>query len=457
MTSQLRDDAVAILRSGIGRVDPWAMVEQSVSVVEETLTVATENETVSIDLSRFERIVVVGAGKASASMARGIETVLKERISAGIIAVKPGHTDTLRTIRMIEAGHPVPDDGSVAAAQAIVELVDTADDRTLVLNLVSGGGSALLTLPYRDEHHAVSLEEMQQTTATLLSCGATIQEINCVRKHISSIKGGRFAARCAPARLVSLILSDVVGDDLSSIASGLAAPDATTFADVKSIIRKYGVGDELPRTVLDVIDRGLTGDIADTPKPGDPIFDDVTNVLLGSNAQAVRAAGEHARSLGYNTVTLGAQITGEAREVARVYAGILRDAVRFNPPEPTIGEKPLCVIGGGETTVTLRGDGLGGRNQEMALAVIAEFLPDPSPLQSALFLSGATDGNDGPTDAAGGFADAAAVEAALSGAVDIVDVLQRNDAYHGLETIGALLKTGPTNTNVCDIQIILVR
>jgi len=457
MTTSTREDALAILRAGIQRVDPFTMVRNAVTVEGETLTVVTETERYEFDLTRYTRIVVTGAGKATAPMARGIESILGGRITGGVIAIKPGHGDDLRILRSIEGGHPVPDEGSIEAARAVLDLAETVDESTLVLNLISGGGSALLTLPYRDGITRITLDEMRRTTSVLLSCGATIQEINCVRKHISSIKGGRIAEAFAPATVVSLILSDVVGDDLSSIASGITAPDATTWSDVDRIFRKYGIEGEVPDGVAEVVERGLTGDAPETPKPDDPIFARVYNVLLGSNPQALAGAYRTAVEAGYDTIVLTSQITGEAREVAKVYAGIARDLTRRNTVTRPLATLPACIIAGGETTVTIHGTGKGGRNQEMAVAFLSEFYTGPETLEGVTFLSGATDGNDGPTDAAGGFADAEALAAFRAREIDPMEVLAANDAYHALDAAGALVRTGPTNTNVCDIQVLLIR
>lgn len=459
MSTKLREDALSILQAGISRVDPYRMITNSVSKKGRTISIRTETDTIDIDLSEYERIVVVGAGKATARMARGIEDILGGDLDRGVIAVKPGHVDELKRVRMIEAGHPVPNQGSLDAARAIISIASEAEEKTLVFNLVSGGGSALLTSPYRDDEISLSLTDMQETTSALLACGATIQEINCVRKHLSAIKGGRLAAALAPARVVSLILSDVVGDDLSSIASGLTAPDPTTFADVARIFKKYGIEGDVPTIVVELVQRGIAGAAPDTPGPKDPSFDRVSNVLLGSNAQALGASARKATELGYNTIVLGSQITGEAREIGHFYGGILRDLRRFgrDPEGATPTQRPACILAGGETTVTIRGEGKGGRNQEMAASVLSDFVGAPETIEDALFLSGATDGNDGPTDAAGGLVDREAVQRAIDTGEEIDAVLGANDSYHLLKRIDALVTTGPTNTNVCDIQIVLVR
>ncbi len=445
----------SIFRAAIKRVDPDTIIQACMKVDDRahTLSVQTEQEDLSFDLGQFDRIIAVGAGKASARMARGLEAVLGSRLEGGVIAVKPGHVETLDTIEMVEAGHPVPDEGSVVAAERILALLETADEGTLVINLVSGGGSALLTLPAE----GLELSDMQGVTSSLLACGASIQEFNCVRKHLSRIKGGRLAAAAEPATLLALVLSDVIGDDLASIASGLTSPDPATYSDAQAIVDRYGIADGLPAAAREQLRAGCAGEIADTPKPGDPLFRNVHNVLIGTNAQALMAGAEVARQQGLNVVTLTSQLAGEARDAAAFFAGIASDLLRFDGDGPVPAALPACVMAGGETTVTLRGDGKGGRNQEMALAFLDLMGEVTRESGRITFASVGTDGNDGPTDAAGGWADIEAARNVVERGIDVSDSLARNDAYHALDAAGALIKTGPTNTNVCDLQILLVR
>lgn len=442
--------AEAIMRAVIRRVDPVQMMTDCLSLEGETLQITTEHQSLTFDLSRYHRILVLGAGKAGASMARGLETVLGDWISEGLVAVKYGHTGetgALRSIRLIEAGHPVPDENSLYAAHEMARLAGDADESTLCFALISGGGSSLVTLPASDE---VTLEDIQTTTHLLLGAGTPIGKINCVRKHLSGISGGRFARMVAPATLVGLILSDVVGDELGSIASGLAAPDPTTYEDALRICRHYGITDYLPRAARALLEAGERGDVPETPKPGDPVFETVHPLLIGTNALALEAARQRAEASGYNTLVLTSRLTGEAREIARLFTGIAADLVARDVPL----QRPACVLAGGETTVTLRGSGTGGRNQEMALGVLAEIADRPESYRGVTFLSFGTDGNDGPTDAAGGWASADLAQSADRTAIDAA--LKENDSYHLLESIGALVRTGPTNTNVCDIQVLLV-
>jgi glycerate 2-kinase len=488
-----RAAAEAIARAAISRVDPVRMITDALTLEGDRLvagvtpagtvtqTVRSDGgaptagtagaDRIEFDLSAFDRIVVVGAGKAGAPMAAGVEAVLGERIADGLVAVKHGHTATpagtpLRRVRLIEAGHPVPDQASERAAREIADLVAAADARTLVITLISGGGSALLTLPAKiesssaDGHSdaepslAITLEDIQATTQLLLGAGTPIGDINCVRKHLSGISGGRFCRIAAPATVLALILSDVVGDRLDSIASGLAAPDPTTFADAWEICERDGIVERLPTAVRDLLAAGVAGEVPETPKPDDPVFARVHPVLVGTNALALDAARQHAEELGYHTLVLTSRLVGEAREVAHLFSGIAAEIVARGVPLP----RPACVLAGGETTVTLRGAGKGGRNQEMALAVLEDIAQEPAAYPGVTFLSAGTDGNDGPTDAAGAWATPELAE--RSGAAGVTPsraaALASNDAYHHFDAIGGLLRTGPTNTNVCDVQVLLV-
>ncbi len=444
--------AHAIAAAALERVDPVRMVTDCLTLDGDTLNINTEKQRLSFDLSRYDRIIVLGAGKATASMALGVEQVLGERIDDGLIVVKYDHVRELERIELQQAGHPVPDENGVAAARRIVQMAQAASDKTLCLVLISGGGSALLTLPAQVAGSEVTLEDTQQTTELLLQAGTPIQEINCIRKHISAVSGGRFCRAAYPATTVSLILSDVVGDELESIASGLTSGDPTTFQDAWRIAEKYRIADRLPDRVRRALEAGCDGDIAETPKPGDELFERVHNVLIGTNALALDAARRKAEELGYNTLVLTSQLTGEAREIARLFAAVARDLVRSEVPL----SRPACVLAGGETTVTLHGAGKGGRNQEMALAFLAEVDARRHAFSGVTFLSTATDGSDGPTDAAGAFASPSLAEKAAAAELSIARFLADNDSYHFFDCLGALYKTGPTNTNVCDLQILLV-
>jgi hydroxypyruvate reductase len=389
---------------------------------------------------RFRHIYVIGAGKAGASMASGVERVLGRRITAGFLNVKDGYLAKLRRIELHECGHPIPDARGVAGAERIAEIARQATADDLVLCLISGGASALMPLPAPP----VTLEDKQATTRLLLACGADIHEINAVRKHCSQIKGGQLARLAYPATVLSLLLSDVIGDDLDVIGSGPTAPDASTFQRVKAILDKYELWERVPATVRERIAAGMAGEIPETPKPGDKAFTRTRNLIVGSNDLAVRAAAAKARALGFRTLVLSTFVEGETREVARMHAAIAREIVKSGRPV----RPPACIITGGETTVTLRGAGLGGRNQEFVLAAAIDI----AGLPNVAILSGGTDGSDGPTDAAGAIADGGTL-ARLSSAREF---LANNDSYHYFEKLGDLIKTGPTNTNVMDVRVILV-
>jgi glycerate 2-kinase len=444
--------AEAIFRAGLDRVDPLHMMQRVLSLSGDILTLTTEQESLRLDLSTFRRILVLGAGKASARMARGLESILGQRIDGGVVAVKEGHLEELSRIRLVEAAHPVPDERSARAAAEVLELARTAGEGDLVFVLVSGGGSAILAAPSQAPGHCLSLAHKQAVTRELLACGANIQEINCLRKHLSAIKGGRLAQAIAPARCVSLILSDVIGDDLDAIASGLTVPDPTTWADAMAVVERYGLAGRIPAEAEAVLRAGLAGELPDTPKPGDPALAQARTLLIGTNYQALLAAQDQARSLGYNTLLLTSHLTGEAREIALLFLGLAKDIAAHNRPVA----RPACIIAGGETTVTLRGAGKGGRNQEMALAFLAALAKSPKNAHNALFLAASTDGSDGPTDAAGAFASLGMLELALVKGLDPFAFLAANDSYAFFDALGLLLRTGPTNTNVCDIKVLLV-
>jgi hydroxypyruvate reductase len=298
----------------------------------------------------------------------------------------------------------------------------------------------------------VSLQEIQQTTKELLACGALIQEINCIRKHISHLKGGRLAQLMEPATSVNLILSDVVGDDLGSIASGLTVPDRTSFQEAQAILERYGIDEKIPRSVREVLRRGVEGSIPETPKPGAPLFEKVHNILAGSNRLALEAARIAAEERGYETLLLSSQITGEAREIAKVHAAVARDVAGRS--FPTAG--PLCLLAGGETSVTIRGAGRGGRNQEGALSFLREIERNPTAYEGVTFVAVATDGNDGQTGVAGGVASGSILSKALSQGLHPEEYLARNDSFSFFDALGLALVTGETKTNVCDIQLTFV-
>jgi hydroxypyruvate reductase len=435
-----RREARAIFRAALQAADPVAAVRRHLRLIDQTLVAGGRQ----YSLRSFDRIWVVGAGKASAAMASAAEGLLGKRIAGGLVNVKYGHTARLRRIELNECGHPVPDERGVQGAARIADIVRRAGRRDLILCLISGGASALLPLPAPP----IALEEKQAVTQMLLASGASIQEINAVRKHLSAIKGGQLARMAWPAKVISLLLSDVVGDQLDVIGSGPTAPDASTFADAQSVLDKYGLSARLPAAVRERIAAGVRGDLPETPKENDPAFRRTRNFTVGSNRLAVDAAEARARQLGFEPLVLSTTMEGETREVARVHAAIAREVVASGRPV----KRPACLISGGETTVTLRGGGLGGRNQEFVLAAAIELAGCPG----VVVLSAGTDGTDGPTDAAGAIADGTTVAAAAAKGLDARRYLADNDSFHFFEAAGGLLITGPTRTNVMDVRLVLV-
>jgi hydroxypyruvate reductase len=424
----LRKDALAICKAALRAADPEEALLRHVRVVDGVLLAGGGK----YRLDKIRHVFVVGAGKACAPMAKAVEKLLGKRITASCVIVKDGHTLPLKRVRLRESAHPVPDQRGVDAAAEILALAAGAGAEDLVLCLISGGASALMPLPVE----GFTLEEKQGLTRQMLAAGANIHEMNCVRKHLSRSKGGQLARAAAPAQVLTLILSDVIGDDLSTIGSGPTAPDPTTWADVDEILNRFKLA--LPRPVPRV----------ETPKPGDSIFARVRNVIIGSNALSVDAACLKAKELGYKPLVLSTTIEGETRDVARMHVQIAKEAQRAGRPVAP----PACILSGGETTVTLRGTGMGGRNQEFALVAGMELEGCPG----IVALSAGTDGTDGPTDAAGGLADFGTVARAATKGRRARTDLENNDSYRFLEAAGDLLKTGPTRTNVMDIRILLV-
>jgi len=398
-------------------------------------------------LGEMTRVFIVAVGKASVPMAEAAVEILGQHLSAGIVVTKYEHAigHALPTsVNVFETGHPVPDAQGIVASQAVVKLLDMTTARDLVVLLISGGASALLPFPVT----GLTLHDLQITTDLLLRAGVDIGELNTVRKHLSRLKGGQLARLLSPAPAIALILSDVVGDRLDVIASGLTVPDPTTYADATTVLARYALLDRVPPSVRDHLDVGCAGDGAETPKPGDPVFAHITNVIIGSNRIAAQAAVAEAKKLGYRALLLSTFVEGEAREVAKVVAALAKGVRRHNDPLPP----PLCLVLGGETTVTVRGRGKGGRNQELALAVALAL----DGLPGVALLALATDGTDGPTDAAGAIVDGQTLNRARALGWDAVAALNDNNAYPLLAATGDLLRTGPTGTNVNDLIVLLI-
>lgn len=438
---RMRKDARSIFLSGIQAVQGQEAVLRHCRRDGDRLQTAD----LTVDLGGIGSIVVVGAGKAAASMATAIEILMGDRISEGVIAVPYGHREPLARIRQMEAGHPIPDENGVAAARAILETVTRAKEADLVICLLSGGGSALMPLPAE----GIRLLDKQETGRLLIRSGASIHEINTVRKHLSAIKGGRLAQAAFPARMLTLIVSDVVGDDLDVIASGPTVADRSTYGDARRVVENYDLLDKLPGAVVEHIGAGCKGLAPETPKPGEPWFERVDTRIVASNIEALLAAEAKARQKGYRTLILSSRFSGDTGASAAFHLAILQEMISSGKPIPP----PACILSGGETTVVVRGAGLGGRNQEFVLHSVGR-LPEDRPI---VWFSAGTDGRDGPTDAAGAMADSTSLERARRLDLDPEAYLAENDSYSFFSRLGDGVITGTTGTNVMDLRIILVR
>jgi len=436
----LKEAARIIFMNAVKAADPYFCIKNAIAVDKGCIIIGDRK----YPLSAYKHVYIVGGGKASARMGQAVEDILGDRITDGWINTKDGHSVPLKYIKVHECSHPVPDERGVYGAQKIVDILSNADKHTLVICLLSGGGSALMPAPA----DGITLEEKQVVTKLLLSAGADIGELNTIRKHMSIIKGGGMARLASPARLHVLILSDVIGDKLDIIASGPAVNDTSTFSDCIEICTRYGIMDSLPAGVRERFRNGVKGTISETAKPQDAFLSLAENTLIGNNWMSVDSARKTAVDLGFNTLILSTLLGGEASEMGTFLASIASEIQTSGNPV----DMPACIIGGGETTVTVRGKGKGGRNQEMALSA-ARYLTG---LKDVVFISGGTDGTDGPTDAAGGIVDGKTFSVGKEKELDINKTLQNNDSYNYLKETGNLLMTGPTGTNVMDIQILLV-
>lgn len=436
--AQLRKAAGEIYQAVLDAANPRVAIHRHLRRQGERLR-ANGRE---YDLGRGA-VYVVGAGKATAAMAAAVEEVLGERVTAGIVVVKDGHSLPLRRIRIVEASHPVPDARGLQGTDAIVALLAETRPEDMVVVLISGGGSALLPAPVE----GITLSEKQAATRELLACGATIEEINAVRKHCSQLKGGQMARAVHPASCLTLVLSDVIGDPLDVIASGPTVPDPTTYEDALEVLRRYALHDRIPPSLRQHLERGARREEPETPKAGDACFERAQHIIVGNNRASLLAAQERAARLGFHTMLLTAALRGESREVGKVLAALLLEIRRSDHPVPP----PACLLLGGETTVTVRGQGKGGRSQELALAVAIGI----AGAEDLVIFSAGTDGSDGPTDAAGAVADGETCARAKAAGIDPPRALEENDAYHFFQGLGDLIKTGPTLTNVMDVTILL--
>jgi len=428
-------NAVSIFYDGIAAVKPSLLLDRYIKWKEGVLYIMGT----PLPLEPASRIYVLGAGKASAAMAAKVEEILNDKISGGIVVTKYGYGDTLKKIKLIEAGHPIPDHNSVLATAEFLRLTDTFKKEDVVLFLLSGGASSLLA----DYPSTSNLEEVQLVFDLLLKSGATIHEMNTVRKHLSAIKGGGLARHIYPAKAFTLILSDVIGDQPDVIGSGPTVPDPSTFCDARAILEKYGLFQQVPSNIIRHIEKGCAGEIADTAKKDETCFQFMKYSIIGNNRIALEAAAASAEHAGYHTTIITDSLSGEAKIIG---ASIVQEAIGYQGP------RPACFLYGGESTVTIKGKGTGGRNQELALAAGIALPVDGN----ILLLSGGTDGSDGPTDAAGALADAKMMQMAKEKGLDAREFLRENDSYHFFSALHGLIKTGPTQTNVMDIIVVLV-
>jgi glycerate 2-kinase len=437
---KMRDDALTILEAALNAVDPKNAVMDKLRITEGNIV----TDGFTMPLGEVDRILIVGGGKAGGPMAEALEEILGDKIEGGVVNMLRGTETKYRVnhVKLNPSSHPVPDDEGVKGVREMMSLTSNLSPKDLVFAIISGGGSALMPLPA----DGVSLEDVQDVTRRLLSSGATINELNAVRKHLSAFKGGQLAANCYPATLVSLILSDVVGDPLDIIASGPTAPDPSTYETAHEVLVRYGVWGSVSPAVKKRIKQGLTSKATETPKPGDHVFDNVYNVVVANNLKASQAAAAKAEGLGYNTEVISTFVEGEARHVGTVYAGLARSVAVNDIPVP----KPGALLLGGETTVTVTGSGIGGRNQELALSALMRIAG-----HDCVILALGSDGIDGPTDAAGALVDGASLNSAKSKGLDPEKHLIENDSYSFFKDLGDAVFTGPTGTNVNDLTLIL--
>ena len=437
--NSLKENALRIFYAGLKAVDPDIHIRRLFLLEDNLLKIGDR----VYNLDKYKNIYIIGFGKASGFMAATLEELLMERIKAGVVNVRNNYATPCKFIKVNAAGHPIPDEAGIKGTLEIVRLIKDVEENDLVFCLISGGGSALFELPV----DGISLDDIQKITLLLLNCGARIDEVNAIRKHISLVKGGRLVNMCK-AEIISLLLSDVVNDTLSDIASGPTSPDASTFQDCKIILMKYDLFHKIPVSIEKHIQNGLNGAVKETPKATDNFFNRVNNIMIGNNRMALEASHKKAIELGYNASILSSSIKGEAREVARVFGAIAREIHRYGDPV----KRPACIIAGGEATVRVRGNGMGGRNQELVLSAATEI----DGLENTVILSAGTDGIDGNTDAAGAIADGSTVMRAKRIKMDPETYLDDNNSYAFFKGLNDLIITGTTRTNVMDIMLLLV-
>jgi hydroxypyruvate reductase len=442
------NNVIQILSAALHAVDPYYAAKSHLQREGDRLIV----DKIEYDLNDFDRIFIVGAGKASLPMASATLNLLGDDLTGGIIIANdtqqkhdpPLEQDLSTKIDVYTANHPIPDIRGVEATKKIVTLLSNTDEKDLIICLISGGGSALLTYP----RNGLTLSDIQDMTNRLLACGASINEINTIRKHLDNVKGGGLARYADPSTIISLILSDVVGDPLDIIASGPTAPDPTTYKDARNIVSKYHLDMQVAPGIIHHLDLGIQCRIQDNPKDGDPLFSRSQNLIIGNNHRAASAAQKQATELGFNAMILTTSLQGEARHVGRVLASIAREIDNYGLPL----QRPACIITGGETTVTIQGDGLGGRNQEVALGAVNDI----ANIQDVAVVTLATDGVDGSTDAGGAVITGDTYSRAAEINISPDEYLANNDSYNFFKQLGDLIITGPTQTNVSDLAFVFV-
>ncbi|GAB4168839.1 MAG: glycerate kinase [Calditrichia bacterium] len=434
--------AQKVIKKALQSVHPDQAVKDAIYLNQNKLHISDKE----IDLKDHDGIYVIGMGKAGAGMAKAVEDILLPHLIGGFVITKYEHTVPTQKIEIAEAAHPVSDENTLVHTRTMLDKISGLSDKTLILTLISGGGSALLEL-LPDQ---ISLQDYQKVVKELLACGADITEINTIRKHLSRVKGGQLLRQIYPRTNISLIISDVIGDPVDFIASGPTAPDSTTFRGAWNIIQSYQLTDKLPEKVIEHLKKGVNGDIPDTPKASDVIFDRNHNIIIANNLKALKVMEKEVREAGFKPVVLGNMIEGEAREVGIVLAGIAKSIEVSQYPE----SPPAAVIFGGETTVVLKGDGKGGRNQELAVSFLNHLTGFS---RDFVMVACGTDGTDGPTDAAGGIVQHEHFSLIKERKLNPDDYLNNNNCYYFLKEINGLLMTGPTQTNVMDINLLLIQ
>jgi glycerate-2-kinase len=439
-TRQARTLALDCLEYSVNAVDAAKLLRAKVALKNNRLNAGSY----CFDLSKFRRVFVVGGGKAAGAMAHALEDVLGIRITAGFVNVPHGDQHKTNVIKLQGASHPVPDEAGVEGARKMLRLVEQADEHDLVVVLLSGGGSSLMPFP----REGISLEHKRELTGKLLKSGAKIDEINVVRKHLSCFKGGWLAKKAFPASVLNLIVSDVVGDSLESIASGPSVPDSSTFSDVRRVLERYDLWKSAPSSVRKLVLEGEKGVVEETPKSDDACFTRVSSVVLGNCRVLALAAVDFLKSKSLNTLLLTSSLEGEAKTVGTILSSIACEAAVSGKPVV----KPAAIVAGGETVVTVHGKGVGGRNQELALSAALKL----QDLDGAVVASLSSDGVDGPTDAAGAIVDGKTLQRAGVLGLDAEAFLADNDSYGFFSKLGGLIFTGATGTNVNDISLIVV-